>query len=158
MVELDIKISAKDLYDYMLMHHYNTAAGVMGSALGAVCILLALKSNQIVLLAAGVFLLLYLPWTLFIRSRKQMLSNPSFSKPLHYVLDDTGITVSQDGASEHQDWNQMVKAVSTGRSIIVYTSRMNATILPKKQMGDSKEAVIAMISTHMPPNKVKIRS
>ena len=87
-----------------------------------------------------------------------MLSNPSFSKPLHYVLDDTGITVSQDGASEHQDWNQMVKAVSTGRSIIVYTSRMNATILPKKQMGDSKEAVIAMISTHMPPNKVKIRS
>ena len=69
MVELDIKISAKDLYDYKLMHHYNTAAGVMGSALGAICILLALKSNQIVLLAAGVFLLLYLTWTLFIRSR-----------------------------------------------------------------------------------------
>lgn len=158
MVELDIKIDSKDLYDYMLMHHYNTAGGVMGSGLGAVCILVALSNQKWIFLIAGIILLAYLPWTLFLKSKQQVLTNQAFKEPLHYVLDDTGITVSQGEASEHQDWDQMVKAVSTGRSIIVYTSKVNATIFPKNQMGDSKDAAIAIISTHMPPNKVKIRN
>ena len=55
-------------------------------------------------------------------------------------------------------WGDMYKAVSTGRSIILYTSRVNATIFPKRQLGDSKASVIEMISTHMPPARVKIRS
>ena len=51
----------------------------------------------------------------------------------------------------------MQKAVSTGKSIIVYTSKTTASIFPKKDLGDKKDAIIKMISTHMPPNKVKIR-
>lgn len=158
MVELDIKIEAGDLYDYMLMHSYNTPGGIMGSGLGAVCILVALSGKQWIFLIAGVILLLYLPWTLFIKSRQQMLANPSFQKPLHYVLDEEGITVSQGEQQEKQAWKDMVKAVSTGRSIIVYTSKVNATIFPKSQLGDSRAALIEVISVNMPAKKVKIRS
>ena len=32
MLELTIKIEAGDLYDYMLMHSYNSPAGLIGSA------------------------------------------------------------------------------------------------------------------------------
>jgi hypothetical protein len=52
----------------------------------------------------------------------------------------------------------MVKAVSTGHSIIVYTSRVNATIFPNRETKDKRMDVIRMISTHMPPKKVRIRS
>ena len=103
-------------------------------------------------------MLLYLPWTLFIKSRRQILSNPSFQEPLQYTLDEEGLTISQGEAEEKMAWGNMHKAVSTGRSIILYTSRINATIFPKRQLGDQKTAVIEMISTHMPPAKVKIRS
>ena len=106
----------------------------------------------------GLVMLLYLPWTLFIKSRSQILSNPSFQEPLTYILDEEGLTVSQGEAQEKMAWGDMHKAVSTGRSIIVYTSRVNATIFPKRQMGDQRNAVIEMISTHMPPARVKIRS
>ena len=51
----------------------------------------------------------------------------------------------------------MVKAVSTVNSIIVYTTKTNACIFPKKDLGEQKDKVIEMISTHMPPKKVKIR-
>jgi [ribosomal protein S18]-alanine N-acetyltransferase len=44
------------------------------------------------------------------------------------------------------------------RGIIVYTAKNNATIFPKSQMQDKTTDVIEMISTHMPPAKVKIRS
>ena len=158
MVELDVKIEAGDLYDYMLMHTYSSASGVLGSAVGALLILLALGTQRWAFIVLGIILLLYLPWTLFIKSRRQVLTNPSFQKPLHYVLDDAGITISQGEDSMQYPWEELYKAVSTGRSIIVYTSRVNATIFPKKQMEDKRAGVIEMISTHMPPNKVKIRS
>lgn len=157
MVELTIKIEAGDLYDYMLRHSYNSASGILGSTLGAVMIVFALGTGQWIFLIGGLALLLYLPWVLFIKSRQQILNNPVFKEPLHYRLDEEGLTISQGEAESKQAWADMYKAVSTGRSIILYTSRVNATIFPKRQLGDSKMAVVEMISTHMPPSKVKIR-
>lgn len=157
MVELTIKIEAGDLYDYMLRHSYNSASGILGSALGAVMIVFALGTGQWIFLIGGIALLLYLPWVLFIKSRQQILNNPVFKEPLHYRLDEEGLTISQGEAESKQAWADMYKAVSTGRSIILYTSQVNATIFPKRQLGDSKMAVVEMISTHMPPSKVKIR-
>lgn len=158
MLNLTVKIEAGDLYDYMLMHSYNSPAGILGSAFGAVLILFAIMTQQWIFIILGVVMLLYLPWTLFIKSRRQILSNPSFQEPLEYTLDEEGLTVSQGEAQEKMAWEDMYKAVSTGRSIILYTSRVNATLFPKRQLGDQKMAVIEMISTHMPPKKVKIRS
>ena len=156
MVEVDVKIQAGDLYDYLLMHTYIGPSGLLGSCFGALLVVIALLKSQWIYLIAGIVLLLYLPWTLFVKSRRQAL-NPAFLKPLHYVLDDEGITVSQDGVEQKQAWKDMVKAVSTSKSIIVYTSRVNATIFPKRELGDQKTALIEMISTHMPPAKVKIK-
>ena len=158
MLELTVKIEAGDLYDYMLMHSYNSPAGLVGSAFGAILILFAIATRQWIFIVLGLVMLLYLPWTLSVRSKQQVLSNPSFQQPLHYMLDGQGITISQGEESVQYLWEEMHKAVSTGRSIIVYTSRINATIFPRKQMGDQTTAVIEMISTHMPPAKVKIRS
>lgn len=158
MVELDVKIKASDLYDFMLMHSYNQPSGLMGSILGALMVIVALSTKQWLFLIGGIALLLYLPWVLFIKSRQQALGNPAFQQPLHYVLDENGVTISQGEETATQAWGDMYKAVSTTKSIILYTSKVNATIFPKEQMGDKKAAVIAMISTNMPPKKVKIRA
>ena len=158
MLELDVKIEAGDLYDYMLRHSYNSASGIIGSCFGALLIVFALGTGQWLYCVFGLIILLYLPSTLFMRSRKQVLTNASFQQPLHYILDEEGLTISQGEDSVKFLWEEMHKAVSTGRSIILYTSPVNATIFPKKQLEDKKAAVIEMISTHMPPAKVKIRS
>ncbi|MDE7112649.1 MAG: YcxB family protein, partial [Acetatifactor sp.] len=91
MVELDVKIEAADLYDYMLMHAYNSASGLLGSGVGAVAVLVGILKGQPVFLVAGIVLLLYLPVNLFLKRRQQALINPAFGKPLHYVLDEQGI-------------------------------------------------------------------
>ena len=158
MVELDVKIEANDLYDYMLRHSYNSAVGIIGSCFGAMFVVMAVMTKQWLYLIFGLIILLYLPWTLFFRSRRQVLCNPSFQQPLHYLLDDQGLTISQGEESLQYLWEEMHKAVSTGRSIILYTSPVNATIFPKGQLGEQKFAVMEIISTHMPPGKVKIRN
>ena len=157
-IEFDVKIDAGVLYDYMLHHTYNSAAGILGTAVGALMIVAFMMQQSVLFLIAGIVVLVYLPWTLFIKSRQQALMTPAFKKPLHYKLDEEGITVSQDDTEEKQEWSQMYKAVSTGKSIIVYTSKVNASIFPKKDLGENRTKVIEIISTHMPPANVKIRN
>lgn len=157
MLNLTVKINAGDLYDYMLRHSFSSPSGIVGSTFGAVLIVFAVASEQWIFIVLGLVMLLYLPWTLFIKSRKQVLSNPSFQEPLEYAMDEEGLTISQGEETVSFVWADMYKAVSTSRSIILYTSRVNATIFPKRELGDKKAAVIEMISTHMPPAKVKIR-
>lgn len=157
MVNLTVKINAGDLYDYMLRHSFNSPSGILGSTFGAVLIVYAVMSGRWAFIVLGLVMLLYLPWTLFIKSRRQILSNPGFQDALEYTLDDRGLTVAQGEESVTFAWEDMQKAVSTSRSIILYTSPVNATIFPKRELGDLKAAVIEVISTHMPPAKVKIR-
>lgn len=157
MVELDIQMESADLYDYNLWHAYHHVSGLMGSLLGALMVVAGVCNRYWIYVIGGAVLLGYLPWNLFVKSRQQMLANPAFKSPLHYVLDEQGITISQGEVSSTQKWEDMVKAVSTSRSIIVYTSRVNATIFPRKQMGDKTAGVIACIAAHMPSAKVKIR-
>ena len=158
MVELDVKITSGDLYDFLLRHSYNSVSGLLGAVIGALGVVVGISRQYWIYLILGVVILLYLPWTLFIKSKQQVANNPVFREPLHYVLDENGITISQGDSSTCQAWEDCLKAVSTGRSIIVYTAKNNATIFPKRQMQDKTTDVIEMISTHMPPAKVKIRS
>ena len=158
MVELDVKITSGDLYDFLLRHSYNSVSGLLGAVIGALGVIVGISRQYCIYLILGVVILLYLPWTLYIKSKQQAVNNPVFKEPLHYVLDENGITISQGDSSTCQKWEDCLKAVSTGRSIIVYTAKNNATIFPKSQMQDKTTDVIEMISTHMPPTKVKIRS
>jgi hypothetical protein len=156
-VEFDVKITPGVLYDYMLHHTYSHAPGLFGSLVGVLMLILFAANRQPIVLIAGLVILLYLPWTLFLKSRQQMLQTPAFKKPLHYKLTETGVEVSQDGSTEQMEWGSMVKACSTINSIVVYTTAVSACIFPKKDLGDDTYKVIEMISTHMPPKKVKIR-
>ena len=156
-LEFDVKITSNILYDYMLRHTYSSLSGLMGSLVGVLMLMLFASNRQPICLIIALVILLYLPWTLFIKSKQQALNTPAFKKPLHYRLTDEGIEVSQDETKEKMGWDDMYKAVSTSRSIIVYTTRTNACIFPKQDLGENRYKVIEIISTHMPPKKVKIR-
>ena len=90
-------------------------------------------------------------------AKKQVAKNEVFKDPLHYVLDDTGVTVKSGDATDSLPWNKMYKAVSTTRSVILYTGRINACIFPKDDMGGKKDDAIKIISTHMDAKQVNIR-
>ena len=155
-VEFDVKIDAGILYDYMLHHTFTGFSGIVGTAVGALMVVAFGMTKSWLYLIAGLVILLYQPWSLFLKSRQQAL-NPAFKEPLHYRLTEEGVEVSQGETKEFQAWENMVKAVSTGKSIILYTSRVNASIFPRRDLKDSLSGVVEMISTHMPPGKVNIR-
>ena len=156
-VEFDVKITAADLYDYMLSHTYSGFSGLFGSIVGALFIIMYFSVGYFLYLIAGAVILLYIPCSLFLRAHKQVALNEAFKKPLHYVLTDEGVTVSQGENEMFQGWDVVYKAKSTNRSLLIYTSKVNAWIFPKRDLGKDKEAVIQLISAHVAPNKVKIK-
>ena len=127
-LEFDVKVTPGVLYDYMLFHTYTSASGLIGSAVGALMVVTFFMGYGVLFLIGGAVILAYLPWTLFIKSRQQYLSNPAFKNPLHYQMDEKGVTVAQNGERQSQSWENMYKAVSTPRSLILYTSPVNASI------------------------------
>lgn len=155
--EVEIKMSTKIIYDYLIYNTYTSLQGIIGVFIGLLMIIGFLCDMGIIYLILGIVIILYLPWNLYLKAGLQMQRNETFKKPLKFIFTDEGISVAQDGMQEMQKWEDMHKAVSTMNSIIVYTSKYNATILPKKQLGADKLNIIEIISTHMDPKKVKIR-
>ena len=156
-LEFDVNMSSGILYDYLLRHSYSSAVGLLGSCFGAFGIIMFAMSMSWLYLIMGLIVLLYLPVTLFKRSKIVMLTNPSFKKPLHYRFYEKGFTVSQDDAKSVMEWGGCTKAVSTKKSIIIYTGKNNASIFPREQIPGGAADLISLIAKHMEPKKVKIR-
>ncbi|MBP5607332.1 MAG: YcxB family protein [Lachnospiraceae bacterium] len=156
-LEFDVKMSSGVLYDYLLRHSYTSAVGLIGSCFGAFGIIVFFMRGGWLYLIMGVIVLLYLPLTLFKRSKMVMLTNPSFKQPLKYRFYDKGYTVSQDDAKSSVEWSGCTKAVSTKKSIIIYTGKNNASIFPRDQIPGGASELISLIAKYMEPKRVKIR-
>ena len=145
------------MYDYMLRHTFTSFAGVLGEFLGILLIAGAFIYSQWIYLVFGVICVLYQPVALYWRSKRQVSNTPAFKEPLHYILDDNGVTVRSGEETESLPWAKMYKAVSTSRSVILYTNRVSACIFPKEDLGEKKDEVIRFISSKMDAKQVNIR-
>lgn len=157
-IELEVKINASVLYDYMLHHTYSGVSGIMGTTVGALMVCAFFMGYGIIYLLCGCVIIAYLPVSLFMRAKQQALRNPAFQESLHYRLCEEGIEVSQQDTVQMASWDQVVKAVSTKSSYVIYTSRVNAFILPRKSMGEKAAKVMEIIATHIPPSQNRIRA
>jgi len=157
-IEFDVKMTTSKMYDYMLYQTFRSFSGIMGEVVGIMLIACYFAAHKPLYLLAGIIVVLYLPIALYINAKKQVTLNPVFKEPLHYTLDDEGITVQSGDATDSQKWQDMHKAVSSRKSIIIYTNKINACIFPKEDLGEKLPDVIRIISTHMDAKRVVIRT
>lgn len=155
--EVDVHVNTSALYDYFLRHVYTTFSGMLGTIIGVLMVTFYfVKGVSVIYLICGIIIILYLPWTLYLTAKKQALQE-TFKNPLHYAFYENGVEVSQGEVRQRQSWEDMLKAVSTSKSIILYTGKNSASIFPRKDLGDNTMGLIRIISTHMDPKKVKIK-
>ncbi len=155
--EFDVQMTASSLYDYNMYHTYSGTAGIVGTAVGTLFLILFAAYRQPAYLVAGLVIILYSPVVLYMNSVKPIKLNPVYKNPLHYMLDEEGVTVTAGDESLKVEWDKMIKARATNQSILLYTGPKSAWVFPKKDPGQKRYDVIEMISTHMSSEKVKIR-
>lgn len=135
----EIKVSVNDMYRFLMYHTYHSRQGIFSIIAGVALIVLfafrhSVINNSWIYLMFGILFLAYFPWTLYTQAAKQVKLGTSFKKPLHYDLDENGITVKQGKESVQIEWKNVYRVRETGSSILIYTNKRNAFIWVKKQM------------------------
>ncbi len=156
LVEFDVKLDVGTLYDCLVKTAYSRAPGVMTSAAGAVLLLLFGRTGNPFCLAAGLIVLAGFPALLYRKAKKEEKEG-NYGQPLHYRLTEDGVEEIRAGAGRLYRWEEMERALSTTKSVLLLTSGSGVCIFPREQLKDSLIPAVEVISTHIPARKVNIR-
>ncbi|QFJ54697.1 YcxB family protein [Pseudobutyrivibrio xylanivorans] len=160
-----VKIKEEDLYRFNLHHAYTSSQGIISVVLFILLIAVwILRFPQLSLIykvlypvIATVFLL-YIPMSLKLRVKTQM-QQEVFQYPLTYELVDTGIKVSSPSTEEPAElpWEYVYKISTWKDYLLIYSNRVNAYIIPRKDIKDVYEPIIDYIKNHVEDYKLQIK-
>lgn len=162
--EFDITLHSSDLYRFSMYHAYAGGQGIVSTVVAAICFIASIltygsveKTYTVLYAGFGVLFLFYIPCSLYLRSKRQLLLSKPLQEALHYVVDDIGIHTSQGDAFADLPWDGLYKAVSTKRSVFLYSSRVNAYIIPRDQLGEAYGTVKSLAAAHLPNYRLKMK-
>lgn len=163
-VEMDIKITEKDMYRFNIHHAYTGFQGIFATVIGVLVLVVAgvtcgkVGSTYTVLyLLFGVLFLVYTPIALRTRAKRQMLLSPVLRETMHYVFDESGIHVSIGEQSADLEWSMVYRIISTKKQLLIYSTRVNAYILPLEQVGEHYDSMKALSQKQLEPYRCKLK-
>jgi len=169
--EFDIRLQQKDLYQFNMYHSYHKVQTWLFTVLGIVIFALSfITINQIevtyTLLYAvcGLLFVFYTPVNLRTTVKFRMKEGSPLTKKLHYCFSEKGINVSlaQQEMTENTEqaqsvgWSQIYRVVETKKQILIYTSRVNASVLPKGQITQIDE-LRSLLQQYLPSHRIKLK-
>lgn len=161
--EFDVTIKDKDMFRFNIYHAYHGFQGIIATLVGVwVLIMAGLTFGKvevlytIVYLILGILFLVYVPGNLYLRSKKQVSSSDVLKNALHYKIDDAGIHVSQGEQTADLEWKQIYKMVSTKNQLLIYSSRINAYVIPKEAVREQYETILGLAISHLENYRLKM--
>ena len=161
--EFDVTITDKDMFRFNIYHAYHGFQGIIATLVGVwVLIMAGLTFGKVealytmVYLILGILFLVYVPGNLYLRSKKQVSSSDVLKNALHYKIDDAGIHVSQGEQTADLEWKQIYKMVSTKEQLLIYSSRINAYVIPKEAVGEQYETILGLAINHLENYRLKM--
>lgn len=161
--EFDVTITGKDMFCFNIYHAYHGFQGIIATLVGIWVLIMAGLTfgrvsilNTILYIIFGILFLVYVPGNLYLRSKKQVSSSDVLKNALHYKIDDAGIHVSQGEQTADLEWNQIYKMVSTKNQLLIYSSRVNAYIIPKEIIREQYQTILGLAINHLEGFRLKM--
>lgn len=166
-LEFDIKLEAKDMFRFNMYQTYTSFSG-WSSVLFAFAMFglsaytfytygEGAVAKALLYIAVGIFLLVYIPLTLWMRANRSIKTSPVLGNVLHYHVDEDGFTVTQGEASGVLAWKQIYKMVATKRLVLVYSNRVNAYVIPRTQLGAHYVPLAKLATGKLPKFRVNMK-
>ena len=133
--EFDVNISEKNMFVFLFNNTYRRMTGIIWIIFSIVIIGVTvytwgdvkIQNSILMILLASLYTVIN-PLMLYSRARKQVRNNDYFANVLHYVVDEEGVKVSQNGQNASVKWDEVWKIVSYGSEIAAYVSTDRAFI------------------------------
>lgn len=163
-LEFDIKLESKDMFRFNMYQTYSGFSGLSSIVFAIAIFGLAIytygevpPANTVMYIGIGIFLLVYLPATLWLRAKQTLKASPVLSNTLHYVVDTDGFTVTQGESSGVLAWKQIYKMVATKHLVLVYSNRINAYVIPKRQLGEQYVPLAKLAREKLPKYRFRMK-
>lgn len=162
--EFDVTLTVEDMYRFSMYHTYSGVHGIASVIIAVLVFFVAAKTYgdvelmyTLLYILFGVLFLVYMPFSLYLRAKRQIASSEVFQKPLHFTVTEEKITSSQSGETADLPWEQIYKVVETKSNILVYSSRINALVLPKNQIAGEYDAFRKIMEEKLPGYRLKLK-
>lgn len=157
-----VKIKTKHMYSFLLHFCYSSIKDWFGVFLSIIAlVVLVVRFEQlddmgkIILLLIGLLFTIINPVMLYFKAKKQILLNPIFKNEIVYQFNEEGIEVCQGETTAAVAWEQIFKVIVTRKLLLIYTSKIHASILPLDQI--EQEKILPYIEKHVPKEKRKAK-
>lgn len=161
--EFEVSITDKDMYRFNLYHAYHGFQGILATMVGVwVLIMAGVTFGKVsvtytaLYVVFGIVFLVYVPGSLYLRSKSQIASSDVLKQALRYRIDDAGVHVSQGEQTADLEWKQIYRIVATKSQVLIYSSRVNAYVIPREAIKEQYETVLGLAVNHLERYRVKM--
>jgi hypothetical protein len=164
-VKFKTKINTNELFQFLMKHSYAGISGKIGLLISLVAAILFIKNvpyfigNEMQVILFGILALLFTvvnPLLLLMKAKQQKLTNPAYKNEMEYELNEEGIVLHVGEQEGGIPWDMIVKIVETKSLYLLYTTRINAFLWPKKDMGAKEKEMIDYLLAHIDASKVRL--
>lgn len=162
--EFDIQIQAMDLYRFNMRQAYTSTQGPISIIIAILVFVISGVTFSkgsigygILYVGIGLLFLVYIPITLYTRSKSTMKKNKVLSGVLHYHVSDDGILVSQGEEQGLLEWKMIYKLIATKRYVLIYSNRVSAYIIPREQLGDKYAAFSEIAHKNLESYRIRMK-
>ncbi len=161
--EFEVTITDKDMFRFNIYHAYHGFQGVIATVAGIwILVTAGLTFGKVEALYTvfyillGIFFLAYVPGNLYLHSKRQISASEVLKNALRYRIDDAGVHVSQEEQTADLEWKQIYKMVSNKNQLLIYSSRVNAYIIPKAAVQEQYQIIVGLAVNHLEGFRLKL--
>ena len=144
--EFDFQMDEKTLTDFYMSYNMGGFSGFVWPIIGVIAIVIAILSKdatpmtyRLLYVIFGLLFIFYIPLDLKKKAKKQLKTNPYYAQPIHYILNEEGVTTSQGENEATVEWKNFSRMKLTKKSMILYMRNRNACVFSLDVFGDDLE-------------------
>ena len=137
--EFDFQMDENTLGDFYKSHN---TGGFLWPMIGVFAIGLAIISGgttpisyRLLYVLFGLLFIFYIPFDLKKKAKKQVKTNLYYAQPIHYILDEEGVTTIQGENEAKVTWDKFSKVKLTKKSMFLYMRNKNACVFSLNVFG-----------------------
>ena len=160
-MKIQVKMTAKDIFDFSLYSAYSgapgiitiaflvVAAGVLGFSWNSVE-----EAQRMILVGCILLVVVVQPAMLWMKARKHA-KTANYSAPIDLILSNEGIRVTQSGVNGEVKWDQVWKVVRIHSMYIIKIGPTHGYLVPFRSIEGRKQEFVDFCKRCLPPKKTK---
>ncbi|WP_027422249.1 YcxB family protein [Lachnobacterium bovis] len=163
-VEFKTRLQSKNLFRFNMYQIYTSSQGIISIIAAIFVIVVGFYNLQkvplqktILTFAIGLLFLFYLPITLYRRAKVSIKQNEILAGEINYTLSKEGVKVKCNEEEAVLPWKSVYKVVETKTNILIYSTRVNAYVIPREQVKDIYDDIFAVVNENLEKYRISMK-